>query len=166
MVVVGISLILLLLVFRSIVVPILATAGFLLSVAAAFGAVVAVYQWGWLSGLFGVEHPGLVLSFLPTLVIGILFGLAMDYQMFLVSGMREAWAHGHAPRTAVRSGFSHGARVVTAAALIMMAVFGSFVHAELTMVRPIGFALAIGVLIEDNLRRLLAGEELRNLVDR
>lgn len=155
-VVVGISLILLLLVFRSVVIPVLATAGFLLSVAAAFGAVVAVYQWGWLGAALGVEQPGLVLSFLPTLVIGILFGLAMDYQMFLVSGMRESWAHGHAARTAVRVGFSHGARVVTAAALIMISVFASFVHAPLTMVRPIGFALAIGVLIDAFVVRMTA----------
>ncbi|GAB79438.1 putative drug exporter of the RND superfamily [Austwickia chelonae] len=155
-VVVGISLVLLLLVFRSIVVPVLATAGFLLSVAAAFGSVVAVYQWGWLAGIFGVDHPGLILSFLPTLVIGILFGLAMDYQMFLVSGMREAWAHGHTARTAVHTGFSHGARVVTAAALIMTAVFASFVHAQLTMIRPIGFALAAGVLIDAFVVRMTA----------
>jgi RND superfamily putative drug exporter len=156
LVVVGISLVLLLLVFRSVVVPLLATGGFLLSVAAAFGAVVAVYQWGWAGALFGVEQTGLVLSFLPTLVIGILFGLAMDYQMFLVSGMREAWAHGHTAKTAVRSGFSHGARVVTAAALIMTAVFGSFARAELTMVRPIGFALAVGVLIDAFVVRMTA----------
>ncbi len=155
-VVVGISLILLLLVFRSVVVPVLATAGFLLSIAAAFGAVVAVYQWGWLGSLFGVEQTGLVLSFLPTLVIGILFGLAMDYQMFLVTGMREAWAHGHAARTAVHTGFRHGARVVTAAALIMTGVFASFIHAQLTMVRPIGFALAVGVLIDAFVVRMTA----------
>ncbi len=163
-VVVGISLLLLLLVFRSVVVPVLATAGFLLSVAAAFGGVVAVYQWGWLGGLFGVERPGLVLSFLPTLVIGILFGLAMDYQMFLVTGMREAWAHGHTARAAVRAGFSHGARVVTAAALIMMSVFGSFVHAQLTMIRPIGFALAFGVLIDAFVVRMTAMPAIMHLL--
>jgi putative drug exporter of the RND superfamily len=147
-VVVGISLILLLLVFRSLLVPLMATAGFLLSIAASFGGVVAVYQWGWFGSLFGVEHAGVILSFLPTLAIGILFGLAMDYQMFLVSGMREAWAHGEDPRSAVRSGFSHGARVITAAALIMTSVFASFMHSHMTMVRPIGFALAFGVLID------------------
>lgn len=147
-IVVGISLLLLLLVFRSLLVPLLATAGFLLSIAASFGAVVAVYQWGWLGPLFGVDHPGSILSFLPTLAIGIVFGLAMDYQMFLVSGMREAWAHGHHARAAVRSGFSLGARVVTAAALIMTAVFGSFVSSHMTMIRPIGFALAAGVLFD------------------
>ena len=147
-IVVGISLVLLLLVFRSLLVPILATAGFLLSIAASFGAVVAVYQWGWLGSFFGVDHPGPILSFLPTLAIGIVFGLAMDYQMFLVSGMREAWAHGHHARVAVRTGFSHGARVVTAAALIMTAVFGSFVFSHMAMIRPIGFALAAGVLFD------------------
>lgn len=147
-VVVGISILLLLLVFRSLLVPLLATGGFLLSVAASFGAVVAVYQWGWLGDLFGVSRPGVILSFLPTLVIGILFGLAMDYQMFLVSGMREAWAHGHTARTAVRTGFSHGARVVTAAALIMTAVFASFIYSPLVMIKPIGFALAAGVLLD------------------
>ncbi len=147
-VVVGISILLLLLVFRSLLVPLLATGGFLLSVAASFGAVVAVYQWGWLGSLFGVANPGVILSFLPTLVIGILFGLAMDYQMFLVSGMREAWAHGHTARTAVRTGFSHGARVVTAAALIMTGVFASFIYSPMQMIKPIGFALAVGVLLD------------------
>jgi RND superfamily putative drug exporter len=147
-VVVGISLVLLLLVFRSIVVPLLATGGFLLSIAAAMGAVVAVYQWGWLGSVFGVEQPGLILSFLPTLAIGILFGLAMDYQMFLVSGMREAWTHGQPARTAVRTGFSNGAKVVTAAALIMTAVFSSFVFSDQTMIKPIGFVLAVGVLVD------------------
>ena len=147
-VVVGISLLLLLLVFRSVVVPLLATGGFLLSIAASFGALVAVYQWGWLGPVLGVAQPGLILSFLPTLAIGILFGLAMDYQMFLVSGMREAWSNGQSARTAVRTGFSHGSRVVTAAALIMTSVFASFIFSDQTMIKPIGFALAAGVLID------------------
>ncbi|WP_026534445.1 MMPL family transporter [Arthrobacter sp. H14] len=146
--VVGLSLILLLLVFRSIVVPLLATAGFLLSLAASFGAVVAIYQWGWLGEIFGVHNPGPVLSFLPIIMIGVLFGLAMDYQVFLVSGMREAYIHGEPARHAVRSGFSHGARVVTAAAIIMTSVFAGFVFSHLTMVRPIGFGLAFGVLLD------------------
>ncbi|HYH73581.1 MAG TPA: MMPL family transporter, partial [Nocardioides sp.] len=90
LVVVGLSLVILMLVFRSIVVPVVATVGFLLSVGAAFGATVAVHQWGWLGGLLGVTQPGPLLSFMPIIVIGVLFGLAMDYQMFLVSGMHEA----------------------------------------------------------------------------
>ena len=90
LVVVGLSLVILMLVFRSVVVPVVATAGFLLSVGAAFGATVAVHQWGWLGGVLGVNQPGPLLSFMPIILIGVLFGLAMDYQMFLVSGMHEA----------------------------------------------------------------------------
>lgn len=153
--VIGLSLILLTIVFRSIVVPIMATAGFLLSVAASFGAVVAVYQWGWLGSIFGVHHPGAVMSFMPTLLIGILFGLAMDYQMFLVSGMREAYVHGHDAVDAVRSGFVSGARVVAAAGIIMVAVFGGFVFTPMTMARPIGFGLAVGVLADALLVRMV-----------
>ncbi|KNC19389.1 RND transporter [Arthrobacter sp. RIT-PI-e] len=147
-IVVGLSLILLLLVFRSVLVPLIATAGFLLSLLASFGATVAIYQWGWLSAVFGVTNPGPILSFLPIILIGVLFGLAMDYQMFLVSGMREAHVHGDDPRAAVRIGFSHGARVVTAAAIIMVSVFAGFVFSHLSMVRPIGFGLAFGVLLD------------------
>ncbi|NKX53658.1 MMPL family transporter [Arthrobacter mobilis] len=147
-IVIGLSLVLLLLVFRSILVPLLATAGFLLSLGASFGAVVAIYQWGWLAGIFEVHDPGPILSFLPMILIGVLFGLAMDYQMFLVSGMRESYAHGEDARAAVVSGFNHGARVVTAAAVIMVSVFAGFIFSHLTMVRPIGFALALGVLLD------------------
>ena len=154
LVVVGLSLVLLLLVFRSLLVPLLATGGFLLSIAAAFGAVVAVYQWGFGSALFGVHEPGPILSFLPILLIGVLFGLAMDYQVFLVSAMREAHVHGEDARKAVVSGFNHSARVVTAAAIIMISVFGGFVFAHLAMVRPIGLGLAVGVLVDAFLVRM------------
>lgn len=148
LVVVGLSLILLLLVFRSVVIPFLATGGFLLSIVAAFGAVVAVYQLGHLSPIFGVNEPGPIISFLPILLIGILFGLAMDYQLFLVSAMREEHVHGKDARTAVITGFNHSARVVTAAAIIMISVFGGFVWAHLALVRPIGLGLAVGVLVD------------------
>lgn len=147
-IVVGLSLILLLLVFRSIVVPLLATGGFLLSLAAAFGAVVAVYQWGWLGTVFDVANPGAVLSFLPIILIGVLFGLAMDYQVFITSGMRESFMHGENAKQAVRSGFSHASAVVTAAAIIMVSVFAGFIFSHLTMVRPLGFAMAFGVLVD------------------
>src|SRR5699024_7631432 len=122
------------------------TGGFLLSLAAAFGASTAVYQFGWLSGVFGVNVPGPLLSFLPILLTGILFGLAMDYQVFLVSAMRERFVHGESARDAVRSGFSMTAPVVTAAALIMISVFAGFIFSHLAMIRPLGFALAFGVL--------------------
>ena len=152
--VIGLSLVLLTLVFRSILVPLVATGGFLLSVAASFGAIVAVYQWGWLGALFDVHDPSAVFSFMPTLLIGILFGLAMDYQMFLVSGMHEAYVHGKDARTAVREGFTSGARVVAAAALIMVSVFSGFIYAEMTMARSIGFGLAVGVLLDAFLVRM------------
>ena len=163
-VVVGISLVLLLLVFRSVVVPLLATGGFLLSVLAALGAVVAVYQWGWLGPVFAVNQPSPVLSFLPTIAMGIIFGLAMDYQMFLVTGMRESWAHGDDARAAVRHGFTHGAKVVTAAALIMTSVFASFVYSHMTVIRPAGFALAVGVAIDAFIVRMTIMPALMHLL--
>jgi RND superfamily putative drug exporter len=152
--VIGLSLVLLTIVFRSLLVPLVATAGFLLSVAASFGAIVAVYQWGWLGSLFDVHDPSAVFSFMPTLLIGILFGLAMDYQMFLVSGMHEAHMHGKDARTSVRDGYVSGARVVAAAALIMVSVFSGFIWAEMTMARSIGFGLAVGVLLDAFLIRM------------
>jgi len=149
------SLFLLMLVFRSILIPILAAAGFLLTVTATLGAVVAVYQWGWLAELFGVSSPGPILSFLPIFLIGILFGLAMDYQLFLVSGMREAYAHGKNPLDSINFGIHLSRGVVIAAALIMITVFGGFAFSHLATIRPIGFGLAIGVLIDAFLVRLL-----------
>src|SRR5699024_3179697 len=129
-VVVGLSLLILILVFRSILVPVIATAGFILSYFAALGGVVAIYQWGWLSSVFGVESPGPILNFLPTILVGILFGLAMDYMLFLGTGMRESYAHGAPPREAVVRGFRAGRSVVTAAAIIMISVFGGFIFAD------------------------------------
>lgn len=147
-VVVGLSLVILLLVFRSILVPVIATLGFILSYFAALGSVVAIYQWGWLGWLFGVENPAPVLNFLPTLVVGILFGLAMDYMLFIGSGMREAHAKGQPARLAVVTGFRAGRAVVTAAAIIMGSVFGGFIFSETIMISSIGFALAVGVLLD------------------
>ena len=146
--IVGLAFLLLMLVFRSVIVPLKATIGFLASVAATFGAVVAVFQWGWLTDLLGVESTGPIMSMLPILLIGVLFGLAMDYQVFLVTRMREDYVHGTEPREAVVSGFAHGARVVVAAALIMTSVFAGFVFAEDSLIQSIGFALAIGVALD------------------
>ncbi|GAA2320622.1 MMPL family transporter [Glycomyces scopariae] len=163
-VVVGLSLIILILVFRSILVPVLATLGFILSYFAALGGVVAIYQWGWLADVFGVDTPGPILNFLPTLLVGILFGLAMDYMLFIGSGMREAYAHGAPARQAVVLGVRAGRSVVTAAAIIMMAVFGGFIFSHSTMIRPIGFALAFGVLVDAFLVRMLIIPALMHLV--
>ncbi|MBV2152231.1 MMPL family transporter [Kitasatospora sp. SUK 42] len=147
-VIVGIALVLLALAFRSVLVPVKAVLGFLLSITASLGAVVAVYQWGWLDGLIDVPKVGPVVSFVPILLIGVLFGLAMDYELFLVSGMKEQYVHGKEPREAVVGGVRGGARVVTAAALIMVSVFGAFVFGHDPIVQPIGFALAVGVLVD------------------
>ncbi len=154
LIVVGLALILLLLIFRSIVVPVKAALGFLLSVAVSFGAVVAVYQWGWLGGIFNVDTPSPIISFLPILLIGVLFGLAMDYEVFMVSGMREAYVHGADAKRAVVGGFNAGSRVVTAAAIIMTSVFAGFILAPDTIIASIGFALAVGVLADAFLVRM------------
>ncbi|WP_158104693.1 MMPL family transporter [Streptomyces milbemycinicus] len=147
-VVVGLAILLLLVVFRSVLVPIKAAFGFLLSVLAALGAVVAVFQWGWGAGLLGVEQTGPIMSLMPIFLVGIVFGLAMDYEVFLVSRMREAYVHGDRPGQAVVSGFRYSARVVVAAALIMMAVFSGFVGAGESMIKMIGFGLATAVLFD------------------
>ena len=153
-IIVGLSLLLLLLVFRSLVIPIKATAGFLLSIVATFGVTTAVFQWGWFIGLVGLDTGGPLLSFLPIMVTGILYGLAMDYQVFLVSSMREAHAQGAPPRRAIVRGFEHGSHVVVAAAIIMVSVFASFVFSDDATIKQFGFALAVGVLIDAFLVRM------------
>ncbi|MDH6118459.1 RND superfamily putative drug exporter [Kitasatospora sp. GAS204A] len=147
-VVVGLSLLLLLLVFRSLVVPLKAAVGFLLSVAATLGTVVSVFQNGHLAHLIGVDRAGPVSSFLPIILLAVLFGLAMDYEVFLVSRKREAYVRTRRPLDAVHSGGRHSARVVTSAALIMIAVFAAFLGTESQILKQIAFALAVGVLLD------------------
>ncbi|WP_406059178.1 MMPL family transporter [Streptomyces sp. NBC_01077] len=146
--VVGLAFLLLMVVFRSILVPLKAALGFLLSVAAALGAVVAVFQWGWLADVFGIDAPGPIMSTMPIFMIGVVFGLAMDYEVFLVSRMRESYAHGARPAEAVVDGFRYGGRVVSAAAVIMMSVFSGFIVEDNDFVKMIGFALAIAVFFD------------------
>lgn len=146
--VVGLAFLLLMVVFRSVLVPLKAALGFLLSVVAALGAVVAVFQWGWLGSLFGVEQTGPIMSMMPIFMVGVVFGLAMDYEVFLVTRMREAYVHGEEPGQAIVTGFKHGARVVTAAAVIMMAVFSGFIGSGEQMIKMIGFSLAIAVFFD------------------
>ena len=134
--------------FRSVLVPLKAIGGFLLSVVATFGAVVAVFQWGWLADVFGVDQTGPIVSLLPVILIGIVFGLAMDYEVFLVSRMREEHVHGAPPIRAVTVGYAHGARVVTAAAIIMISVFAGFVLVPDPLIKSIGFALAVAILLD------------------
>ncbi|MEV6671937.1 MMPL family transporter [Streptomyces sp. NPDC051162] len=146
--VVGLAFLLLMVVFRSVLVPLKAALGFLLSVVAALGAVVAVFQWGWLGSLFGVEETGPIMSMMPIFMVGVVFGLAMDYEVFLVTRMREAFVHGERPGQAVVTGFKHGARVVSAAAVIMISVFAGFIGSSESMIKMIGFGLAIAVFFD------------------
>jgi RND superfamily putative drug exporter len=147
-VVVGFAYLLLMLVFRSVLVPLKAALGFLLSVLASLGAVVLVFQQGHGAGLLGVDQTGPIMSTMPIFLVGIVFGLAMDYEVFLVSRMREAYVRGERADQAVVSGFRHSARVVVAAALIMMAVFGGFMTGGGSLVKMVGFGLASAVLFD------------------
>ncbi|MGW2326208.1 MMPL family transporter [Streptomyces sp. NPDC001700] len=146
--VVGLAFLLLLIVFRSVLVPLKAALGFLLSVLAALGAVVAVFQWGWLAGLLGVNQTGPIMNTMPIVMVGIVFGLAMDYEVFLVTRIREAHLRGERPGQAIVSGFRHSARVVVAAAVIMIAVFSGFIGVGETLIKMIGFGMAIAVLFD------------------
>lgn len=160
-VVVGLSLILLLIAFRSIVVPIKATLGFLLSVLAMLGVMVAVFQWGWL----GVtDAPGPIVSFLPIILTGILFGLAMDYEFFLVSSMHEAHLNTKDAQKAVLRGFSLGGKVVTAAAVIMISIFAGFIFSHDATIQSVGFGLAIGILVDAFLVRMTIVPALMSLL--
>ncbi|TCJ33717.1 MMPL family transporter [Parafrankia sp. BMG5.11] len=147
-IVVGLAFLLLLVLFRSVLVPLKAALGFLLSVLAALGAVVAVFQWGWLAGLIGLHQTGPIMSMMPIFMVGIVFGLAMDYEVFLVARIREAHVHGEKARDAITSGFGYSARVVAAAALIMMAVFAGFIGTAEPIIKMIGFGLATAVLLD------------------
>ncbi|MGW9350490.1 MMPL family transporter [Nocardiopsis flavescens] len=153
-IVVGLALILMALVFRSVLVPLKAALGFVLSAGAALGVTVLVFQQGHGAALLGVESAPTLLAFLPILLLGTLFGLAIDYEVFLVSRMREEFVHGAAAEEAVVTGFRQGARVVTVAAVIMVAVFASFVFGHDETIRPIAFALAVGVLADAFLVRM------------
>lgn len=143
-VVVGLAFILLMLVFRSLLVPLTATLGFLLSVLATLGATVEIFQ----KGTFGLVEGAPLVSFMPIILIGLVFGLAMDYQVFLVTRMREAYVHGMTAREAVVDGFRNGARVVSAAAAIMISVFAAFMLQNNSLIQSMGFALAAAVFFD------------------
>lgn len=150
-IVIGLAFVLLVLVFRSILVPLTATLGFLLSVLATLGATVAVFQ----EGAFGIFEGQPIVSFMPIFLIGVVFGLAMDYQVFLVTRMREAHVHGLDTRHAVVDGFRNSARVVTAAATIMIAVFAAFMLMDDPVVKSMGFALAVSIVFDAFIVRMV-----------
>ncbi|MEV0227128.1 MMPL family transporter [Streptomyces sp. NPDC050704] len=153
-IIVVLALFLLMIAFRSVLIPLKAVLGFLLSIAASLGAVVWVFQYGHLAGMFQVAAAAPIVSFLPVLLIGVLFGLAMDYEVFLVSRMREHFHHHRGARAAIEHGVERSGRVVTAAALIMAAVFGGFIFNHDPIIKSIGFALTVGVLIDAFVVRL------------
>ena len=163
LVVVGLSILLLMMVFRSVLVPVKAALGFLLTVAAATGLIVAIFQWGWGAELLGVTDPGPILSFLPIVLMAVLFGLAMDYEVFLVSGMRESFVRTGDARRGIEEGFAGAARVVTAAALIMFFVFFAFVPEGSGMIKPIALGLAVGIAVDAFLVRMTLGPALMSL---
>ncbi|AQX79259.1 transporter [Plantibacter flavus] len=148
LIVVGLSLVLLTMVFRSIWVPIKATLGYLLSVAASFGVVALVFEHGVFAEALHVARTGPVISFMPIILMGVLFGLAMDYEVFLVSRMREDFVHSGLAKRSVETGFLGSAKVVTAAAVIMFAVFAAFVPEGDTNIKPIALGLAVGVFVD------------------
>ncbi|GIJ47956.1 membrane protein [Virgisporangium aliadipatigenens] len=165
-IVLGLAFVLLLLVFRSVLVPIKAALGFLVSVAASFGALVFIFQQGHLADLLGIESTGPIVSFTPIFLVGILFGLAMDYEVFLVTRTREEFRGDAGPDEAIVSGMRHSARVVTAAALIMMSVFAGFVLSDDVIIKSLGFALAFGVAVDALLVRMTVGPAVLSLLGR
>ncbi|GGK37394.1 membrane protein [Pilimelia terevasa] len=154
--VVGLAFVLLVLVFRSVWVPVVGVLGFLLTIGATLGATTAVFQWGWLADVVDAGATGPLMSLSPIIIVGILFGLAMDYQVFLVARMHEAHAHGAGPRDAIVTGFRQAAPVVVAAATIMFAVFAGFVPDGDAAIKPIGFALATGIAFDAIVVRMVA----------
>lgn len=163
LVVVGLSFIILIVAFRSILVPLKATLGFLLSVLAMFGALVAVFQWGW----FGItDAPGPIMSFLPIIALGILFGLAMDYEFFLVTSMHEAYHETNDAQRSILRGFAHASKVVVAAALIMVAIFAGFITNHDPSIQPVGFALAVGIFVDAFIVRLTIVPAAMRLLDK
>ncbi|QFZ20613.1 MMPL family transporter [Saccharothrix syringae] len=165
-VIVGLSLLLLVVVFRSLLVPLIATVGFLLSLGAGVGVTVAVFQWGWLGPVFSAPQGNPMLSLLPVLIVGILFGLAMDYQVFLVSRMHEAHVRGLDPVEAVMDGFGRTAVVVVSAATIMTAVFAGFALSPSSLIGSIGLALTAGVVADAFVVRMIVVPALLTLLGR
>lgn len=157
---VGLSFLILMVAFRSILIPLKATVGFILSVGAMFGALVMTFQWG----AFGLFEPAPIISFLPIIGLGILFGLAMDYEFFMNSSIRESYVRSKNAKQSIKDGFSLGAKVVTAAAIIMVSVFGGFMFSSDDIIKQVGFGLAFGILIDAFLVRMLMGPAILSLL--
>jgi RND superfamily putative drug exporter len=154
--VIVLSFLLLMAVFRSIAIPLKAAAMNLLSMGAAYGVIVAVYQWGWLSSVFGVSRTGPIDPWIPLMMFTIVFGLSMDYEVFLLSRIREEWRRSGVNSLAVADGLASTARVITAAAAIMICVFLSFViNDPLRVLDIFGLGLAVAVFVDATLVRMV-----------
>jgi RND superfamily putative drug exporter len=164
--VIGLTLLLLMIVFRSLIVPIKAAIAILLSIASSFGVLVAIFQWGWLSGLVGLEETIPIISFLPIIMFAILFGLSMDYEVFIMSRVREDYVRTGQARGSVLSGLTSSARVITAAALIMISVFGSFVLGDDPTIKMFGIGLSAAVFLDATVVRMMLVPAVMALLDR
>ncbi len=160
------TMILLLVVFRSILVPIKAAIAILLSIGGSLGVVVAIFQWGWLASWIGVDSTVPIVSFIPTIMFGILFGLSMDYEVFILSRVREEHSHSGDPHQAVLKGLASSARVITAAALIMISVFGAFVLGDDVIIKMFGIGLAVAVLLDATVVRMIIVPAVMTLFDK
>jgi len=165
-VVIGLGFLALVILFHSIVVPLTAALTSLLSFAAAMGITVAIFQWGWLNDILGVPGTGPIFPFLPIMVFSILFGLSMDYQVFLVSRMQEEWARTGDNAVSVRRGLGGSGRVVVIAAAIMSSVFLAFVPSTNQTIKLFGIALASAVLIDAFIVRLILVPSLMSMLGR
>jgi putative drug exporter of the RND superfamily len=164
--VIGLTMLLLLVVFRSIFVPIKAAVAILLSIGGAFGVVVAVFQWGWLKNFIGLQETQPIISFLPIMMFAILFGLSMDYEVFILSRIREDYSRTGEARPAVLTGLTASARVITAAALIMISVFASFVLGDDATIKMFGVGLAAAVLLDATIVRMVIVPAVMSLAGR
>ncbi|MET0726765.1 MAG: MMPL family transporter [Acidimicrobiales bacterium] len=164
--VIGLTMLLLMAVFRSILVPIKAAVAILLSIGAAFGVIVAIFQWGWLQDVVGLEETLPIISFLPTMMFAILFGLSMDYEVFILSRVHEDYSRTRNARNSVRTGIASSARVITAAALIMVSVFGAFVLGDNPVIKMFGIGLSVAVLLDATIVRLVIVPAVMTLFDK
>jgi len=160
------SFLLLAFVFRSIVIPLVAAAMNLLSIGASFGILVAVFSWGWLGAVFGVNRPGPIEAFLPVMLFAIVFGLSMDYEVFLVTRIHEEWLKSGDNRVAVRNALAATGKTITAAALIMILVFGSFILGGQRVIQEFGLGLAGGILVDAAFIRMAIVPSVMQLLGR
>jgi putative drug exporter of the RND superfamily len=163
--VIGLTFLLLMVVFRSVLLPIKAAIAILLSIVSSFGVLVGVFQWGWLKDVIGLEETVPIVSFLPMIMFAILFGLSMDYEVFILSRVREDYIRTGNARSSVLSGLTSSARVITAAALIMTSVFASFVLGDDTIIKMFGVGLSVAVLLDATIVRMVLVPATMALLD-